>query len=217
MDIQQIWETINQRVDWLWAGILSLLIGSLVVGGYGAMFYLNKEDVLDKHGLGGLRSLEVDENVLEDLPDLDEIEVEPPSEAEEFPERYAELKGTDLFIPLAGRGVSESKLAELPGEQSGSDTEDVDKKPTLPPIEGFEITGRILGDEDEVKIGLLKRTEDDRMFIAREGEYLEGTEIQVKNISDTTIRLAKPQHRETEFQFDVDRMSQQIKEQIMQH
>ncbi|MGM0380819.1 MAG: hypothetical protein ACQEP7_02435 [bacterium] len=220
MDLQQMWEDINRRVDWFVAGSIAFAVAALLVGGYAAWFHLTKEGPLEKHKLGAVRQVEVDESVLEDLPDLEDIEVEPAEKTEELPERFAELKGTDLFLPLTARRISEDMLPGIGTGPEGTDGSDTGVKPeekTLPSIEGFEITGRILGDDEQVKIALLKRSEDDRMFIAREDEYLEGTEIQVKDISDTSVLLTKPEHKETEFQFQLDRMNQQIKEQILQH
>ncbi len=217
MDLQKTWQNINQRVDWLLAGIIALIIGTLGVGGFSLYFYLTAEDPLEKHGLQTVAEFEIDEEVLEELPDLDEIEIEPPPEAEELPERFVELKGTDLFLPLTARRIPDEFLVEPPGVDPDDPDAPEDPEPRLPPIDGFEITGRIVGDEEEIKIGFLKRREDNRMFIAREGEYLKGTEIRVENISDTAIQLAKPEHEETEFQFDIDRMSQQIKDQILWH
>ncbi len=222
MDIQQMWEEIDQRVDWLLAGAIALVVGNLLLGGYVVYFYFTEEEVLQKHGIAAVEQVEVDEDVLADLPELDEIEVEPPPEAEDLPERFVELKGTDLFLPLTARRLPDEMLAEIPEEDPDDpvdpdDPEAPDEPEPLPPITGFEITGRIIGDEEDVRIGILKRTEDNRMFIAREGEFLEGTEIRVKNITDTSISLAKPEHEETDFQFDKDRMTQQIREQILRH
>ncbi len=214
MDFQELWEQINNRVDWFIAGIIALLLANIAVAFMLVGVYLTEEDFYQTHNLTPVGDIQEQMAILDRIPDFEDIEIPEHQKAGELPERYAELQGSELFIPLAQRRQTLEMIQEPVMNGEG---ETVDVKPRQPLIAGFRIVGRVIDKNRDIKIGMLKREEDSSIFIAREGEYLEGTEIKVVDIADTVIKIDKPEHRVTKLQFDVDKMHQELKQFIKLH
>ncbi len=214
MDFADLWETVNENVDWLIAAVIALFVIDVVLGGYLFYVYTSRRNFHKKHDIRKTGGYEEQKKKLRNLPSLAEIEVEPPEETKAFPERYTELEGTDLFVSLAERmksGPGPAKPQKLSADKS-----DTQQKRVLPPITGFEVMGRIVGKED-TGIGVIKDVEKGKTYVAREGDYLKDTEIRVVAISDTEIRLKKPEHQVTSLQFKMDQMSEEIRRFIHQY
>ena len=137
---------------------------------------------------------------------MEQLEADTPSSGGSLPTRYVGLGEGTLFVPL------EARLREGPAETTG----DTGPEKTLPRIQGYEIVGRITGQAGD-RVSILKRTKDGRTFVAREGEFLEDTDIRVALVSDTLVMLKKPEHRATRFQFETDRMQENIQNSIRLH
>lgn len=213
MDFGEIWQTIDERVDWLIAGIIFLLVANLCSGGYLFYIYSSQQDFHQQYNIPRTGGYEEEKKQLQNMPSMAEIEIEPPEETKPFPERYAELEGTDLFVSMAERmkEVPQQKPQQAKGD--GSDTQ---QKKVLPPVTGFEIMGRIVGKSD-TGISVIRNKEKDKTYVAREGQYLEDTEIKVIAISDTKVQLKKPEHKVTTLRFEVDEMSEEISEYITRY
>jgi hypothetical protein len=205
MDFQELWEQINNRVDWFIAGIIALFLVNIAVAFLLVGVYLTDEDFYQTP----VGDIQEQMAILDRIPDPEDIEIPEHQKAGELPERYAELQGSELFIPLAQRRQTPQMLEEPVMNGEG---ETVEVKPRQPLIAGFQIVGRVIDKNRDIKIGMLKREEDGSIFIAREGEYLEGTEIKVVDIADTVITIDKPEHRITKLQFDMDKMHQELEQ-----
>ncbi|MFP4687116.1 MAG: hypothetical protein ACLFN5_03300 [bacterium] len=214
MDLQEIWEQIDNRVDWFIAGIIALFVANIAAIFILAGIYLKEEDFFQQHNLQPTGDIEEQLAILEKIPELEEIDIPEHEEAGDLPEKFVELHGSELFIPLPQRDRTPDILEEPVMGDDGETTEIVRRDPL---VEGYQIVGRVIDQDKEIKIGMLKKEEDGSIFIAREGEYLDGTDIQILDISDTIIRIDRPEHRVTELQFDVDKMSQEIEQFIKQH
>lgn len=210
MDIAETWETIDSRVDWYLFGIVSLLILNILLPLYIGWEYLNQQDFYTKHNLQESEIFVEKAKMLEDLPTMDDIEISPPEGLQDLPERFVALKSTDLFLPPGGQNIG----APVAGEDG--DTEPQQRQ--LPRVSGYEVVGRITGKGD-VKASVIRKMggegeETVTTYIAREGEYLENTDVKVVNISDTMVQLTKPEHRVTDLQFEIDKISEKIRQSI---
>ena len=212
MDINEIWTAIDSWVDWFLAGIFVLLLFNLFLPLYLGWAYISQQQFHQKYNLQPSSLFIQQSTILEELPSMDDIEI-PESEARgELPQRYVQLQSTDLFVPAGSAELG--KLAET-AEKQDTAVQEVRQKPR---IDGFEIVGRIFGQGD-AKASILRKmdteeAENMRTFVAREGDYLENTDIRVITISDTMVQLTSPKHRVTTLQFDVDQISQRIRESI---
>lgn len=201
IDLSELWHTINESVDWLLGGIFALLALNALFMLYFAWTVVSEPNFFDKYSLTESDRFVAKAKSLEEVPSLEELEVEPPEVDSRLPQRYVDLKETKIFMPLGNRQLqSETTLAK-----SGK------KQRQLPKIEGYEIVGRIAGGGGG-SVSVLKRTEDGRTFIAKEGERLnKQSDIKVENVTDTMVRLTQPQHRPTVFQFSTDEIKEGIR------
>jgi hypothetical protein len=53
--------------------------------------------------------------------------------------------------------------------------------------------------------------------VAREGEFLENTDIKVEKITKQLVRLNQPGRRPTEFRFKTDEISEKVKDLVDFH
>lgn len=203
IDFRELWNRINESVDWLLASLIGLLVLNALFGSYLIWAVMFQADFYKKYDIGPSDKYESINKNLAEPTSMEEIDVEPPSTGGALPPRYDQLKTTSLFVPLGGRV---SQVAQ-------SDTVTEDKQKKLPKIQGYTIIGRITGQGDD-QAGMLKRIDDGKTFVVREGEYLENTDIKVKNVTDTVVQLSQPEHRPTSFQFKTDQIKERIRRQI---
>jgi len=213
MEIGEIWKTIDSRIDWFLAGTIGLLLCNLLLPLYVGWTYISQEKFHRKHNLQPSTLFIEQSKMLEDLPTMDDIEISEPEGRRELPQQYVQLQSTDLFIAPGSAELGE--LVESGGQEDTSNVQQVQQKPR---VDGFEIVGRIFGKGD-AKASILRKMGGDggenvTTYVAREGDYLENTDIRVITISDTMVQLNSPEHRVTTLQFDVDQISQRIRESI---
>lgn len=223
MDIYETWETIDSKVDWFLTGIISLLLLNLLVPVYVGWEYMNLQSFHDKFNLQESDIFVEKAKMLEDLPSMDDIEVEPHQAKDELPEGFAALQESTMFLPAGSTDIGELQTVQTGGgteaEGEGEQTE-----PREPPITGYEIVGRITG-KGELKASVIRKLSSESdgggaeesaqpTFIAREGEYLQNSDVKVVDISDTSVQLDMPGHRVTTFQFEIDKISQKIRQSI---
>lgn len=212
MEINQIWEAIDSSIDWFLSGIVVLVLFNLLLPLYVSWIYLSQQEFHQKHKLQPSSLFIRQSKMLGELPRMDNIDTPEPEGRRKLPQRYAQLQSTDLFIPIGSAELGE--LAETDEERDPSEQ----PVPQKPRVDGFEIVGRIFGKGD-AKASILRRMGGDggenvRTFVAREGDFLENTDIRVITISDTMVQLTSPKHRVTTLQFDVDQISRRIRESI---
>ncbi len=218
MDIEKLWQQVNEKVDLIMAGAGILVVLNLVAGFYLFRIYTAHEDLYERYNLDPTADYSEQMAELEALEDIeDEIEIEPAEDIEEadFPERYAELVGTDLFIPLATRrelglvAPEDIELVEAVVDEDEEEPEDPDdpddpdeepEEEELPQIEGFEARGRIFID-DVHRVAIIRSIADEEDFVLRRGETIGPTDYRVKNISDTAITLTAPGYETTALEF----------------
>lgn len=206
IDFRKIRDWFRNSVDWLFYGMVGLAALNGLFGLYLAWTIFMTPGFYDRYELVRSSAIVNQASGLEEIPSMEEIEADTPSSAGSLPTRYVELRRETLFVPL------EARLQDVPEGAS----EDTGTREVLPRIEGYEVVGRITGQGD-ARVSILERTEDGRTFVAREGEYLEDTDIKVATVSDTLVMLRKPEHRPTQFQFETDRMQQNIQNSIRLH
>lgn len=206
IDFRQIRDWFRNSVDWLFYGMAVLAALNGLFGIYLAWTIFMTPEFYERYELVRSSTIVNQASDMEEVPDLEEIEADTPSSGGSLPTRYVELHQETLFVPL------EARLQDVPEGTS----EDTGAREVLPRIEGYEVVGRITGQAGD-RVSILKRTEDGRTFVAREGEYLEDTDIKVATVSDTLVMLRKPDHRPTQFQFETDRMQQNIQNSIRLH
>lgn len=201
IDLYEIWHSINESVDWLLSGFFALLAINGLFLAYFAWSVMMQPGFFQKYQLAKSDRFVAKAKSLEEVPSLEELEVEPPDVESRLPQRYVELKDSKIFLPLGSRGIqSATQIAE---------SKETEKQ--LPKIEGYQIVGRIAG-SSEGSVSVLKRTEDGRTFIAEEGERLnKQSDIKVDAVTDTMVRLKQPQHRPTVFQFSTDEIKEGIR------
>lgn len=211
MEIGEIWDRIDFRVDWFLAGIITLILLDLLIPLYMGWVYMTLEDFHQKYQLQPSEIFVQQAKKLENLPTMDDVEIPEPEGLKSLPKQYTRLQSTDLFLP-----PDATNIGPLNEGQGGGDTSpQVVQKP---PIEGYQIIGRIFG-RGESKASILRKTggegaKTSTTYVAKEGEYLENTDIRVVTISDTMVQLTSPEHRVTTFQFEVDKVSERIRDSI---
>lgn len=206
IDLREWLEWFRHSVDWLFFGMVGLAVLNVLFGVYLAWTILMTPAFFDRYELARSSTIVEQASGLEEVPPLEELEADTPSSGGSLPTRYVELGKGTLFVPLEAR---------LKGVPEGT-SDDTAPEKTLPRIEGYEVVGRITGQAGD-RVSILKRTEDGRTFVAREGEFLEDTDIKVATVSDTLVMLKQPEHRPTRFQFETDRMQQNIQNSIRLH
>ncbi len=214
MEVSELWERLTGKIDFVTAGLVALLILNLSLGLFFLYSYLTPVDFHEQHGISAVDDyLELQDEVGE-LPEIDEVDDRPLEEPEEFPERYAELEETELFISLPRRlelgiGVPpEEPVVDTPVEEP-----EVDEKPR---IEGYRVLGRIISEETE-NLGIIEEIETEETYIARPGSRLGRTEITVEAVTDTAVWVTKPDHRKTDLRLQMDRISEDIRDVIDFH
>jgi Tfp pilus assembly protein PilP len=209
LDLQKIWRQVRSYavgVDWLFFGMIALVGVNILFGLYFAWTVFTQPDFFTKYELSPSQSIVQRAKQLEPVPPMEEIQIEQPARSNDLPTRYVKLSQSSLFAPVGVR-----LRAEEPTE---ADTSPDPKQ--LPPIEGYQIVGRISG-QGKDKVSMLKRISDGKTFIAREGEYLQDTDIKVTTVTDTVVMLRQPSHKPTSFRFKTDRIEQNIKGNIRLH
>ncbi|MFB6346143.1 MAG: hypothetical protein ABEK50_10265 [bacterium] len=201
IDLTELWEWINHSVDWLMAGVFVLIgvnVLFLLFFIYSVVF---QPSFYERYDVRKSSQFVQKANNLSEVPDIEDIKVEPPSVNETLPDRYAKLRDTNMFVPLGQRQLASPEKPEKKRKPENR---------TLPQIEGYELIGRI--SEGTHKLSLVRRIKDGRTFIAREGEYLsKQTDIKVKTVTDTMVVLTQPQHQPTQFRFTMDEIKEGIK------
>jgi len=203
------------------AGAAILVVLNFVAGFYLFRIYTAHEDLYERYNIDPTVDYSEQMAELEALEDIeDEIELEPAEDIEEadFPERYAELAGTDLFISLAERrergliAAEDMRVVEVAVEEEDEEPDDPDdpdeieedpeeeKEEELLPIEGFEVRGRIFLDNVHRAV-FMRSIEDEEKFTSLEGDTIGPTDISVKNISDTAVILTGPGYKDTVLEF----------------
>lgn len=205
IDFKEIWDWITTSADWLLYGIVALSSLNVLFGLYFAWSIMTQSDFFSKYNLNKSQQFVQQAEQLEPVPAMDEIDVPTPESQKSLPTRYVKLRKTNLFTPLGYRAVAQPVPA---------DTEPKQKE--LPSIKGYQIVGRISGQGEE-RVSMLRRTDDGKTFVAREGEFLADTDIKVARVSDTVVLLKQPAHKPTRFQFKTDQIEQRLKEGIMLH
>jgi hypothetical protein len=206
IDLEELWEWLRHDLDWWFYGMVVLAGINLVFGAYLVWSFLATPDFFTKYQLAPSSSLVQKAQNLQEVPALDEIDVERDRQQGSIPTRYADLHEDNIFVPLGQRAK------EVPASTTPSDTEPKPEQ-TLPRIEGFEIVGRITG-QGMNRVSMVKRTDDGKTFVAREGEYLKETDVKVVTVTDTVVRLNRPDHRPTSFQFRTDAIKGRIRDAI---
>lgn len=209
IDFQAIWNSLTTSVDWLLYGIVFLVGLNVVFGIYFGWTVLTQPDFFTRYSLSRSSNLVQQAQQLEPVPSMEEIDVNPPEKQGELPTRYVELRSTNLFTPMGRRSSAIAK-------KTTGGTKPAQKKKELPKIEGYQIVGRIAGQASK-RVSMLKRVDDGKTFIAREGEFLDNTDIKVAKISDTVVLLKQPSHKPTRFQFTTDEIEERLRQGIMLH
>lgn len=200
IDLTEIWHWVNENVEWLMLGVFGLLFLNVVFLLYFAWSIMASPGFFEKYNLAKSGSFVAKAKSLQEVPDMNDLEVEPPRIRETMPQRFVELKETTMFVPLGERQSQVSTEVASRGQQK------------LPQIKGYEIVGRIAG-EGKNRVSVLKRTKDGRTFIAKEGEHLnKQSDIKVRTVTDTMVLLTQPQHRPTTFQFATDEIKEDIRQ-----
>ncbi|MFB6354960.1 MAG: hypothetical protein ABEJ65_00395 [bacterium] len=208
MEVGEMWEAINQSVDWFWAGLITLVVLNLMAIGYFSWVYMGRQDFHTKHNLQPSSIFVQQAQKIEKIPEMEDIKVPPPESSGNLPQKFRQLQHTAMFTP------SGLKTVEAPLKTARKDTatkKKKTKKTVKPPIKGFKIVGRVSSPDTVSRVGMIKRLKDQKHLTAREGEYLSNTDVKVVKISDTAIFLDQPDHRVTPFQFKLDKMSERIK------
>lgn len=200
MEIGELWEILEGRINWFFAGLGILVLLNLIFTTLLVLIFWGGKDFFTRNNLQPTSLIMAKQNKLEEIPDMDEIKISKKETRSPFPERYADLKESDLFVPPSER--DNQKIVKENSEK---------KERRKPPIEGFEMVGRIYGKSDE-KVTVLRNSSSGKTYVAREGEYLENTDIVVEEITARLVRLNQPDHRSTTFRFKTDEISKQIKE-----
>lgn len=208
IDFKEIWNWLNNSVDWLFYGIVILFASNLLFGMYFAWTVYAQPEFFKKYKLNRSSQFVKQAKNLKSVPPMEEIKVSPPSKEGSLPDKYVKLKSGNLFLPLRAR------ITEQPIKKVKADTEGKSKSRTLPEIEGFSIVGRINGQGKSGKASMLKRKEDGKTFVAEQGEFLEDTDIKVASVTDTMVRLNQPNHQPTNLQFKTDQIEEKIRKQI---
>lgn len=200
IDLRELWYWINDNVDWLLAGVFALVVLNGLFFLYFAWTIMTEPSFFEKYKVAKSASFVAKAKSLKEVPEMEELEVEPPQIRREMPQRYVDLKQTKMFIPIGQRTTQSTvKVAKTT------------RKKQLPKIEGYEVVGRIAGNGSG-GVSVLKRTRDGRTFIAKEGERLnKQTDIKVKAVTDTMVVLTQPRHRPTTFQFATDEIKEGIR------
>jgi Tfp pilus assembly protein PilP len=207
IDPKELWNWLRSSVDWWFYGMVTLASLNLILAVYLVWSFVTAPDFFMKYQLTPSASLVQKAQNLQEVPSPEEIETEPVEKQQSIPSRYGQLHKENLFVPFDQRG--EEVLAEEPSETD----EDTQPEETLPRIEGFEIVGRITG-QGSNQVSMVKRTDDGKTFVAREGEYLKETDVKVVTVTDTMVRLNRPQHRATRYQFRTDEIEGRIRDAI---
>ncbi len=207
IELKKLWNGLQSSVDWWFYGMIVLGGINLVVAVYLVWSVLSIPDFFTKYQLTPSTSLVRKAQNLQDVPPLEKIEITLEGERESMPSRYAQLHEESLFVPFGQRGRGAS-VDEAP--KTDKDTE---PEKTLPRIEEFEIVGRVTG-QGTNRVSMVKRIDDGKTFVAREGKHLKETDVKVVTVTDTMVRLKRPQHRPTSFQFRTDEIKSRIRDAI---
>lgn len=207
IDFKELWNWLQSSVDWWFYSIVILAGFNVLLALYLVWSFKASSDFFTKYQLTPSTTLVQKAQNLQDVPDQEEIEIETGEKQRSIPSRYAQLHEENLFVPFGQRHQ------EVPVKEEPDDDVDTQPKETLPRIEGFEIVGRITG-QGTNRVSMVKRTDDGKTFVAREGEYLEETDVKVVTVTDTMVRLNRPEHRPTSFQFRTDEIQGRIRDAV---
>lgn len=129
-----------------------------------------------------------------------------------LPEQYKILSEVNLFKPpylinqKSAEKVKKSKFASKVETGNDEKITIVRKEAELQEITGFKLDGIIAGKSEGSAI--IKEEETGNVYIAKTGEYLQGTNIKVKNIKRGKVILSRPGYKDTTFTLEKDSMFQ---------
>lgn len=241
MDLNELWETINENADWFLIAIISLVVLNLLALGWFVLTWMQTPDVHKKYEI---KPSDQYVDTLERLENREDPEVDPPESDTPGspPPKFTQFQKSHVaYTSFAMRQSDDGDI--LRPDTSVAPRPDPDKKPE---ITGFSVTGKIRsggggvsssrggqvvaivnrGQQGEfqpyggqtsdtgatITQVIVRSEEENRTYVVEEGDRVGKTDYLVKEINNRAIILDHPDYKETEFPFSTGAIKNRLEE-----